>query len=107
MQDLLVETRRQLGKLDRFAVAMVELRLVRWLLVLAVLTSVAWVTGTLVLLLDMLPDWALMPVAMPLFGSMIAVYSIGGLAALSLLLSAGLDLASAPFRKAASRMRRA
>ena len=55
----------------------------------------------------MLPDWALMPVAMPLFGSMIAVYSIGGLAALSLLLSIGLDLASAPFRKAASRLRRA
>ena len=89
MQDLLVETRRQLGKLDRFAVAMIELRLVRWLLVLAVLTSAAWVTGTLMLLLDMLPDWALMPVAMPL------------------LLSIGLDLASAPFRKAASRLRRA
>ncbi|MEE4162355.1 MAG: hypothetical protein V2I25_07570 [Woeseiaceae bacterium] len=98
MQDLLTETRNQLGALDRLAAAMIDLRLVRWLLLLAVVTSLGWATGSLVLLLDMLPEWALMPVAMPLFGSMIAVYSVVGLGALSLFLSVGLDVVSAPFR---------
>jgi len=98
MQDLLTETRDQLGTLNRLAAAMADIRLVRWLLLLAVVTSLGWATGSLVLLLDMLPEWALMPVAMPLFGSMIAVYSVVGLGALSLLLSVGLDVVSAPFR---------
>lgn len=105
MPDLLVETRAQLGRLTRFATTMVELGLVRWLVGLAVLATAGWVTGTLVLLFDTLPDWALMPVAMPLFGSMIAMYSIGGISVLSLLLSVGLDLASVPFRAAGTKPR--
>ena len=108
MQDLLTETRDQLGMLDRLAAAMVDIRIVRWLLLLAVVTSLGWATGSLVLLLDMLPEWALMPVAMPLFGSMIAVYSVVGLGALSLLLSVALDVVSAPFRsESTQRARRA
>jgi len=106
MQDLLTETRDHFGTLNRLAAAMADIRLVRWLLLLAVVTSLGWATGSLVLLLDMLPEWALMPVAMPLFGSMIAVYSVVGLGALSLLLSAALDVVSAPFRAESMQHRR-
>ena len=63
------------------------------------LTIVLWNTGLFGVFLDALPSWAELPVMMPLFGSMLAVYALGGLATASLMLSAVYDVAMIPVRR--------
>lgn len=93
------ETRRQLAGIRRFWSAMLDMPAMTVLLVAGVITAMAWKGGFLILLVEALPGWAQMLVAMPLLGSMLAVYALGGLATVSLALSIATDIALAPVRE--------
>ena len=99
MNRLFLETHRQCQSIKRLFVALVATRTLLALGVSGLLTIVLWNTGLFAVVLDALPSWAELPVMMPLFGSMLAVYALGGLATASLMLSAVYDLAMIPFRR--------
>ncbi len=93
------ETRRQLAGIRRIWSAMLDMPSVMALLVAGVLTGIAFKGGLLILLVEALPAWAQMLVVMPLFGSMLAVYALGGMATVSLAMSIAADIALAPVRE--------
>ncbi len=99
MSKLFVETERQLSSFRRFATAMADMPFLSVLFGTGLLTGVAWSAGLIEALIDMLPGWSQMPLVMPLFGSMIAVYALGGFATVSLLISISADLVLAPIRE--------
>ena len=98
MTSLFLETERQLAGIRRTVAAMSNMPLVVALFLTGLWTSLAWSAGYVEILIGMLPGWAHMIVIMPLFGSMIAVYALGGFATLSLVISITADLALAPIR---------
>ena len=93
------ETRRQLAGIRRIWSTMLDMPSVMALLVAGVLTGIAFKGGLLILLVEALPAWAQMLVVMPLFGSMLAVYALGGMATVSLAMSIAADIALAPVRE--------
>lgn len=93
------ETRRQLAGIRRIWSTMLDMPSVMALLVAGVLTGIAFKGGLLILLVEALPAWAQMPVVMPLFGSMVAVYALGGMATVSLAMSIAADIVLAPVRE--------
>ncbi len=93
------ETHRQFAGIRRVWTTMLDMPAVIVLLVAGVVTAMAWKSGLLVLLVDALPAWAQMLVVMPLFGSMLAVYALGGIATVSLAMSIAADIAMAPVRE--------
>lgn len=93
------ETQRQFADIRRVWTAMLDVPAAMVLLVSGVVTAMVWKAGLLLLLLEALPAWAQMIVVMPLFGSMLAVYALGGLATVSLAMSVAADLALAPIRE--------
>ncbi len=99
MKTLFVETHRQCQGIRRVLDALAATRTLMALGVSGLLTIVLWNTGLFGVFLDALPSWAELPVMMPLFGSMLAVYALGGLATASLMLSAVYDVAMIPVRR--------
>ena len=99
MKSLFVETHRQYLGIRRLLDALVATRTLLTLGVSGLLTIVLWNTGLFAVFLDALPTWAELPVMMPLFGSMLAVYALGGIATASLMLSAVYDVAMMPVRR--------
>ena len=93
------ETHRQLAGIRRIWAAMLDIPAVMVMLVAGVVSAIAWKSGLLILLVDALPAWAQMLVVMPLFGSMLAVYALGGMATVSLAMSIAADIAMAPVRE--------
>jgi hypothetical protein len=93
------ETRRQLAGIRRIWTALLDMPATLILLIAGVLTAMAWKGGLLILLVEALPGWAQMIVVMPLFGSMLAVYALGGMATVSLAMSVAADIALAPVRE--------
>lgn len=100
MTTLFIETGKQYSSVRRFVRDIAASRALLPLVLAGLATVVLWNTGLFASMLDLLPEWAHVPVMMPLFGSMLAVYALGGLATLSLLMSAALDLVLLPFRTA-------
>ena len=98
------ETHRQLGAIRRVWSAMLDIPAVMALLVAGVVTAIAWKGGLLVLVIEALPNWAQMLLVMPLFGSMLAVYALGGMATVSIAASVAADIAMAPVRELKRRM---
>jgi hypothetical protein len=96
---LFVETERQLSSFRRFASAMADMPLLSVLFGMGLLTGMAWNAGFVETLIEMLPGWSQMLLVMPLFGSMIAVYALGGFATVSLVISITADLVLAPIRE--------
>ena len=92
------DTRRQLEAIRRYGQAIANLPLMLVLGVSGVFTSIAWQSGQLMSLLEVLPGWAQMLIVMPLLGSMITIYALGGLTTVSLFLSVSMDIALAPIR---------
>lgn len=99
MNKLFAETSRQFESIRTLIGAIARSRALLPLIGSGVLTIVLWNTGLFALLLDALPGWAQVPVMMPLFGSMLAVYALGGLATASLMLSVSFDLVMIPVRR--------
>ena len=93
------ETERQLAGIRRIFSAMLDLPAVTAVLVAGVVTAMAWKGGYVLMLIEALPAWAQMLVVMPLFGSMLAVYALGGMATVSLFMSVATDIALAPVRE--------
>ena len=103
MTRLFVETERQLESLRQCVAAMVDMPFFSVLFVTGLLTGFAWSAGFVESLIALLPGWTHMLLVMPLFGSMIAVYALGGFATLSLAISISADLVMAPIRELQSR----
>lgn len=99
MTQWFLETRRQVAGIRRVWSALIDIPAMLILVVSGVVTAMAWKGGLLVLLVEVLPDWAQMIVVMPLFGSMLAVYALGGVATVSLAMSIVADIALAPIRE--------
>ncbi len=99
MNTIFLETSRQATSIRRLLQALAAVRTLLGLFGSGVITIVLWHTGLFDTLLDTLPEWAQLPVMMPLFGSMLAVYALGGLATASLMLSAAWDVAMIPVRR--------
>lgn len=99
MNTLFLETSRQATSIRRLFETLAATRTLLGLVGSGVITIVLWHTGLFAVLLDSLPEWAQVPVMMPLFGSMLAVYALGGLATASLMLSAAWDVAMMPVRR--------
>lgn len=100
MTTLFIETGKQYSSVRRFLHGIAASRALMPLVGAGLLTAVLWNTGLFAAMLDSLPEWAQVPVMMPLFGSMLAVYALGGLATVSLFMSALFDLVLMPFRRA-------
>ena len=99
MSEWFRETQRQFAGIRRVWSALLDMPAMLILLVAGVVTAMAWKGGLLVLLVDALPPWAQMIIVMPLFGSMLAVYALGGLATVSIAMSIATDIALAPVRE--------
>jgi uncharacterized protein (DUF983 family) len=92
MRNLFSTTRRQAENLWQMFYAASGSALAVVVLVLGVVTSMLWKTGVFVAAVDALPPWLQLPVMMPLFGSMLSLYLLSGIAAISLVMSAAYDL---------------
>ena len=99
MNTLFAETRRQMSAIRTALEALLRMRALVALVGAGLATIVLWYSGLFAMLLKALPEWAHVPVMMPLFGSMLAIYALGGLATTSLMLSAVYDLAMLPVRR--------
>ena len=100
MRKLFMETDRQLSILRRCVRVATDSPIALAVFLAGVITAQLWKSGLFVPFVNSLPEWAQLPLMMPLFGSMGAIYMIGGMATLSLLMTAAYDLVTLPFRRA-------